>query len=595
MRSQSAWVLAACFLAILPRSAPAQSTVRACVDSSGAQSNGESGNYGAAISADGRFLAYASVATNLVPGDTNALRDIFVFDRLTRTTERVSVASSGVQSNGTCTHPALSADGRFVAFDSQATNLVAGGAGGNLRWNVYVHDRVAGTTELVSVDSAGVEGIQSSDYAALSADGRFVAFMSLASNLVAGDTNFVDDVFVHDRQTGITERVSVDSSGIQGDLPSQVPSISADGMRVAFQSAATNFVGGVSSMNVFMHDRTSGSTVLVSQAAGGVPGNAQSSAPSLSANGRFVAFWSIASNLDPSDTNTSPDVFVHDLQSGTMERVSLSSAGAQANAGSLGPAISGDGRFVCFLSYASNLVPNDTNGFEDIFVRDRFQAITERVSVDSGGVQSTDNSWVDMRSISADGRFVAFYSDATNLVQSDSNNTRDVFLRDRSSISSFCFGDGSAQACPCSNSGLAGRGCDNSASTGGAVLGSSGASALAGDTLVLTAAGELQSAPSIFLQGDASIPAANFGDGLRCVGGNLKRLYLHPASGGSVSAPLAGDAPVSVRSAALGDAFAAGATRFYQVYSRDPVQGFCPNPPGNSWNISSGIAVVWGP
>jgi hypothetical protein len=344
-----------------------------------------------------------------------------------------------------------------------------------------------------------------------------------------------------------------------------------------------------------MHDRTSGSTVLVSQAAGGVPGNAQSSGPSISANGRFVSFWSIASNLDPSDTNGTFDVFVHDLQSGTMERVSLSSAGAQANAGSAGPSISGDGRFVCFLSYASNLVPNDTNGFEDIFVRDRFQAITERVSVDSGGAQSTDNSWVDMGSISADGRFVAFYSDATNLVQSDSNNTRDVFLRDRSSISSFCFGDGSAQACPCANSGLSGRGCDNSASTGGAVLGSSGASALAGDTLVLTAAGELQSAPSIFLQGDASIPAANFGDGLRCVGGNLKRLYLHPASGGSVSAPLAGDAPVSVRSAALGDAFAAGATRFYQVYSRDPVQGFCPNPPGNSWNISSGIAVVWGP
>ena len=156
----------------------------------------------------------------------------------------------------------------------------------------------------------------------------------------------------------------------------------------------------------------------------------------------------------------------------------------------------------------------------------------------------------------------------------------------------FCFGDGTQGACPCSNQGAAGRGCENSAATGGAVLTASGTTSP--DTLVLTSSGELPTALSIFLQGDQqlALPVV-FGDGLRCVGGNLKRLYVKNAVGGVVSAPTGGDPSITAQSAALGDPFGPGAVRFYQVYYRDPDHAFCPAPPGNSWNVSNGLAVAW--
>ena len=159
----------------------------------------------------------------------------------------------------------------------------------------------------------------------------------------------------------------------------------------------------------------------------------------------------------------------------------------------------------------------------------------------------------------------------------------------------FCFGDGSAGACPCGNNGSPGAGCENSASTGGAVLTATGSSSLSGDTLVLTSSGELPTVVSVFLQGDVAIAGVNFGDGLRCVHGNLKRLYMKNASGGVVSAPQAGDPSISTRSAALGDSIPTGATRYYQTHYRDPSLAFCPNPPGNSWNISNGLSAVWSP
>jgi hypothetical protein len=157
----------------------------------------------------------------------------------------------------------------------------------------------------------------------------------------------------------------------------------------------------------------------------------------------------------------------------------------------------------------------------------------------------------------------------------------------------FCFGDGSAGACPCGNNGASGRGCENSASTGGALLGGTGAASLANDTLVLNSSGELPTALSILLQGNSSIAAVAFGDGLRCTGGVLKRLYVRNASGGALSVPQSGDASISARSAALGDLLTAGATRHYQTYYRDPQLAFCPSPAGNSWNISSGLSVLW--
>ena len=234
------------------------------------------------------------------------------------------------------------------------------------------------TITRVSVDSAGNQGNDDSLRSSISADGRFVAFSSEATNLVPGDTNNQNDIFVRDLLTNTTSRVSVDSAGNQGNL-------------VSF-------------------------------------------APSISANGRFVVLESSASNLVPGDSNNNEDIFVRDLFTNTTTRVSVDSAGNQAIGNfflplsSLLPSISADGRFVAFSSEATNLVPGDTNSRSDIFVRDLLTNTTTRVSVDSAGNQGTNESYTP--SISADGRFVTFSSDASNLVPGDSNNNEDIFVRD---------------------------------------------------------------------------------------------------------------------------------------------------------------------
>jgi Tol biopolymer transport system component len=405
-------------------------TERVSVDSAGNQ--GGFSSYDIALSADGRFVAFRSDATNLVSGDTNGVADVFVHDRQTRTTERVSVDSAGNQGDYDSYSPALSADGRFVAFTSIATNLVPGGTNG--RWHVFVRDRQTGTTEQVSVDSAGNQGDSASYDPTLSADGRFVVFYSDATNLVPGDTNGAADVFVHDRETRATERVSVDSAGTQGNGNVFGPSISGDGRFVVFYSDATNLVPGDTNgaADVFVHDRETRTTERVSVNSAGTEGNGHSVRPALSADGRFVAFDSGATNLAPGDTGGQVDVFVHDRQTRTTERVSVDSAGTQGNESSIGPpALSADGRFVAFASLATNLVPGDSNGWMNVFVRDRQARTTERVSVDGAGTEGNGSSG--SPSFSADGRFVAFVSAAFNLVPGDTNRSPDVFVHERRS------------------------------------------------------------------------------------------------------------------------------------------------------------------
>ena len=314
-----------------------QVTSRISVNSAGAQANGDSG--GGAISADGRYVAFSSYASNLVPGDTNAMPDIFVHDRDAdnngvfdelgpgkTSTERVSIDSTGAQANGGSWGETISADGRYVAFISDATNLVPGDTNGAT--DIFVRDRQTNTTERVSVDSAGAQANDFSGQPSISADGRYVAFWSYATNLVPGvpgDTNGAYDVFVRDRLAGATERVSIDSTGMQSDGYSYQPSISADG--------------------------------------------------------RYVAFLSDATNLVPGDTNGMPDIFVHDRDADnngvfdelgpgktSTERVSIDSTGTQADGYSFWLSISADGRYVAFRSAATNLVPGDTNGKTDVFV-----------------------------------------------------------------------------------------------------------------------------------------------------------------------------------------------------------------------------------
>jgi Tol biopolymer transport system component len=580
--------------------ARAQSTTRVSVATGGAQADAECRF--SAVSADGRCVAFCSDAANLVPGDTNAARDVFVRDLQTGTTERVSLSSAGLQAdNGSgLANVAISADGRFVAFESLASNLVAGDT--NVSCDIFVRDRQSGTTERVSVASGGAQGTGGlSIRPSISADGRFVAFASDATNLVPGDTNGKSDVFVHDRQSGTTERISVDSTGLQGNGNSYQPSISASGDSVAFLSYATNLVGGDTnfSADIFVRDRQNGTTERVSVSSAGAQGLGTSVQPSISADGRYVAFHSVCANLVGGDTNDFGDVFVRDRQNGITERVSLSTGGLQGNqsSGYHGVAISADGRCVAFQSDASNLVAGDTNGHSDIFVHDRQSGTTERVSVDASGAQGDlDSSY---GSISATGRFVAFDSGAGNLVAGDTNGVLDVFLRDRGATRFLVQcepGWGGVIACPCSNPPAgAGRGCDNSSATGGASLAASGAAYLSSDTLVFTTSGEKPAATSIVLQGTSQLATgAIFGQGVRCTAGALRRLYVHAAVGGSISAPSGADLPVSARSAQLGDPIGAGTSRYYGVYYRDAiVLGGCPA--ASTFNMTQGGSLQWQP
>jgi Tol biopolymer transport system component len=402
--------------------AEARVTERVSVESAGAQANAES--FEATISSDGQFVAFRSGASNLVAGDTNGADDIFVRDRASGLIERVSVSSAHAEANSQSRGSSLSGDGTYVAFASGATNLVPADTNG--AFDVFVRDLAAGLTERVSVNSNGQQGNGSSGAPAIGGGGQYVAFSSGSTNLVAGDTNGWTDVFVHDRVTGLTERVSVDSAGVAANGASQRPVISADGRYVAFWSQATNLVPGDTNgvEDVFVHDRTTGSTQRVSVASDGAQADRGSFDPAISPDGRYVAFWSPATNLVADDTNT-VDVFVHDLVSGSTERVSVSSGGEEANGLSRSPAVSDHGRVIAFMSDASNLVTADGNSTADIFVHDRESGVTKRVSVGSSGAEANDGSVGP--AISADGRVVAFESLATNLVADDTNGLRDIF------------------------------------------------------------------------------------------------------------------------------------------------------------------------
>jgi Tol biopolymer transport system component len=310
----------------------------------------------------------------LSASDTNRGADVFIFDLQTRTIERVNVNDGGHEADGSGFAPALSGDGRFVAFESTAPDLVPGDT--NTASDIFVYDRWTATVERVSVPGPGRQADGPSYHPALSADGRFVAYDSRASNLVPGDTNGRADVFVYDRQTRTTRWVSVSSSGREG--------------------------------------------------------NGDSLDPALSSDGRFVAFTSSADNLVPADTNLAADVFVADLQTGTVERASLDNAGAEGDKPSVGPALSADGNLVAFTSYADNLAPGDTNGQPDVFVFDRALGLTRRVSGGGG----TDAA------LSSDGGLVAFASFDAGLVAGDTNGAADVFVHANAGVHAVKVGPG---------------------------------------------------------------------------------------------------------------------------------------------------------
>jgi Tol biopolymer transport system component len=610
-------LVAGAWLAFFAAFANAQgTTTRVSVAPGGVQGDGHS--YHPSFSPDGRFVAFESEATNLVPGDTNGANDIFLVDLHTGAIKRVSVDSNGVQGNQDSSWPSVSSDGRYVAFASYASNFTP--IDFNVALDVFVRDTVANTTTLVSASISGIGTGNAGSWAPrITPDGRFVAFFSSASDIRTGapDTNGFIDVYLFDAQTGVNTLVSVGSQGQQGDWDSgdnwaitgSVPAVSADGRYVAFESYATNFLANdvnYHAEDVFLRDTLLGTTTLVSASASGAQALNYSRAPAISADGRYVAFQSPASNLVPGDTNGGGDVFVKDTLTGAIERVDVGPGGSQGSGGShtggggfspvpiTGTAISADGRFVGFGSKFTNLVAPDANDFFDVFVHDRLLAKTTLVSVSSMNVQGDDMS-IDM-AISGDGSLVAFDSFATNLVAGDTNGVQDVFLRKvLVPYSSFCFGDESTLAtpCPCANTGEIGHGCENSKTTGGGLCFAEGTASVASDTIAIHAFGLPHSSVAIFLQGTLQQNGGLgtvLGDGLRCLAGTQIRLGHHATSNsGSASFGfgVAGDPSVSTR----GMIPSAGGVRYYQVHYRDGA-AFCTS---DSFNWTNAIRIAWTP
>ena len=438
-KSCAAWLLCV----VSSASFASGETTLVSVDSSGVIGNGYS--VSPVLSATGRWVAFTSYANNLVAGDTNGIQDVFVHDRLSHKTTRVSVDSAGAQSHRRGFHsmfPSISANGRWVAFNSADKKLVADDT--NVSDDIFIHDRLTHKTTRVSVNSTGQQGNGDSFGQGLSANGRWVVFNSAANNLVAGDANGYFDTFVHDRLTGDTSIVSVDSNGVPGGAAAySIASISADGRWVAFESRYSNLVAEDTNgeSDVFVHDRLNHETTRVSVDSDGMQGNSGSSEPQLSADGRWVTFTSYANNLVAGDTNEVRDIFVHDRLSHKTTRVSIGVGvgvgvdGEQGNGESFSSRISADGRRVAFTSWVANLVPGDTNGTYDVFIHDRLTHKTRLASRSTKGAIGNGSSFAP--SLNADGRVLAFYSWSTNWVSGEYTvNSTNIFVHDSSLISS---------------------------------------------------------------------------------------------------------------------------------------------------------------
>ncbi|MCU1588808.1 MAG: domain protein beta Propeller [Frankiales bacterium] len=370
--------------------------------------------YGSAVSGDGTRVAFQSANSDIAPGGVLGSFDTYVRDTTTGATTRVSVASDGTPSIGGRQYPnifsdvsnlAMSDNGRFVAFTSNASNLVPGDT--NDTWDVFVHDMVTGSTERVSVESDGAQKEMGGISPDVSADGRFVTFSS-------------DGLFVHDRATGRTEQVDVSSTGEPANFYGYGPTVSDDGRWVAFQSSASNLVTDPSEAvfaagaAIYLRDRQTQTTIRVSGPAPDTKANGYSWMPDISGDGRFVAYYSAATDLVPQDTNRADDVFVYDRVTRQTRRVSVASDGSQASpsGSSHAVSISRDGRFVSFTSSAVNLVSNDTNAASDVFVHDLLLGTTERVSLPTGATAPTGEAG-DLSSVSADGGVVAYEVSST--------------------------------------------------------------------------------------------------------------------------------------------------------------------------------------
>jgi len=407
------------------------STVRATVHTDGTQANGSPGARFAS-SNGGAFVAFESNATNLVTGDTNNAQDIFLRDVAAGTTVRLSVGPGGAQGTYWSYEPSISGDGRYVVFHSDNANFVTGDT--NYRTDVFLYDSVTAALARVSVSATGVQGNGNSFSARISPNGRYVAFASRATNLVSGDTTSTyEDIFIKDLQTGGVTRV-MGRLGAQPNAASALPAVTSGGS-VVFRSSATNLVSGDTNalMDVFFFDAATSTVSRVNVNSWGgqtTPStSSQVDVPRTSDDGRYVVFSSSAPDLVSGDTNGWDDIFVRDRVAGTTTRVNTSSGGAQATGGtSRTPFISAGGTHVVFHSYASNLAA----GGRGVFVKTVATGALARIDVAWDG--SLPSVGGDYAASSADLQNVAFYSPATNIVQGDTNALADIFYADNPAL-----------------------------------------------------------------------------------------------------------------------------------------------------------------
>ena len=591
--------------------AVAQNAENASVDSAGVAGDEHSGRQGVAVSADGRHVAFSSDATNLVAGDTNGLRDIFVHDRTTGATVCLSVNLSGTPLGayvtkffGSVYEIAISSDGRYVAFQSWAPWLVSGDSNG--RQDVFVADRdVDGNGVFdeapasLSIVNRSSGGAQASDAhsgetgVALSGSGSIVCFDSEANNLVSGDTGY-SDVFVRHVGAGATELASETWNGDEADGPSGSPALSSDGMHVAFTSLATNLVPTADTnvaADVFVRDRSTGTTVRVSVATDGSQANDDSFKPSISGDGRYVVFASAATNLVAGDVNLNSDVFLHDRDAdgnGTFDEtfagarstmsLSISPSGAASNGHERFPWISRDGRFVAFKTESDNLIPGDTNLVSDIVVHDRdrdedgvfdeVDAIGARRLLTAAGVRPFDDVGAGVGArLSDDGRYVVAPSLA-RFDASDTNGWTDVVVTD------VGF-DGPAPAHYCTSS------VNSHTISNGAMIGYQGSASVSENNLVLCATAAPHGQFGLFFYGPSQI-SVPLGNGRFCVGGSVTRLPV-VMTGASGYATYALDLGATPHAASL----TAGSSWNFQFWFRDPAGG------GAAFNLSHGMAVTF--
>lgn len=390
----------------IPNTTPENTIIVSSPNSFAAGFQGNGPSYKPALSADGRYVVFESLADNLIPNDTNGAADIFLRDRHTNQIVRVNVSANGSQANDDSHSPAISADGRYVAFSSWAGNLVAGdtyrcGLDHESCLDIFIYDRETGLVDLISRSTDGEQANGPSESPVVSANGRYVVFVSHASNLVSSDTNRVADIFLRDRQTNQTKLISKTSNDITANGSSASPSISSNGRFIVFWSSATNLTPE-GRQGVFIHDSLFGTTQWIGE---GID-------PGISGNGNHVVFLSIGLEI--------PSLVIWDRESGIKKNgpdILIEFHGRELGI----THISADGRWVAFSSKMQEVF--------QVFLYDFENDTNQLVSTTPEGVPGNDTSWD--AEISTDGNIVVFSSNASNLVANDTNQVSDVLLYDR--------------------------------------------------------------------------------------------------------------------------------------------------------------------